>query len=932
MPFLPLGSYDVTIVRPGFQTFKRTAVELVEASQVVRLDAKLVVGKSSQVVTVSAEQSQLQTQTSQLQLTFSNKLVQNLPLVGRNYLFMADLAPGTSDAMNAIYNGNPSGGSSQIYNVNGNRDFTVNALLNGGSLILPDSNNIGDNPALAAVSEFSLILSNFSAEYDNGTSVLNIVSKSGTNQFHGTAFEYLENDAMNATAGFSASKPRLRYNQFGGAVGGPVLRNKLFFFFSYQNTLSPESTGAIYTTPTPQMLMGNFSQFSTPIINPATGIPFQGNQIPTTSFDKIATNLLPYFPAPNYGPPGATSNNFFLLLPKDPKVPIYDYRGDWTINAANQLAFTGHYSPTVTEFTGPAPLSPDCYLSQGCGTYFGDETFYQGMEKWVVNSHMVNAFYTTYIHEHYGTNNPTVGINYPNMLGFPTSTTPLPDILPAFSISGGVSTGVGPGGFEGAFQSGLTFSDVLTWVQGNHDLSAGGQFYKAQLNYPVLPVAPTFSFNGQYTGNGFADFLLGDVQQFTYNNVMLSEFDERRSSGAAFIQDNWKIRPTLTLNLGLRYQYEGGWYEAHNMNANFSPTVINPATQTPGAIVFSTPNHRLLQQDHKGLFAPRLGFAQTLGPKTVLRGGFGLYYLMSSGEDLTNTAPPGYAIQQTLVTPTPTSPPVFQLQNGPPPYSVPTPADRTGSVLNGQSITYWPFNSRQPYSTEWNLTVQRQLGAQTTVQVSYVGSAGRHLPMYYDINTVPANLLGTPEDQVNPQALRPFPQYQGISTFANVTSSHYNSFQISGQRRFSDGLALFANYTYSRSFDNSSFDTTNFPGGDYQDWQVLPTAPSDFDQRHRVVVGYVYDLPVGKGRKLLNQGGILDEIIGGWTTSGNFSAHTGYPFTVLAAPPNQTGSLSGIVSGNVFADRVGNLPSAKEFNSMVQSCQFCQSRSVHIRE
>jgi hypothetical protein len=912
VPFLPLGHYQVTVVHPGFETFKRSHIEIGQVDQAVRLDAMLAVGATSQVVNVTANQSQLQTETSDVSLNFSNTLVDNLPLVGRNYLFLADLAPGTSDAQSAIYNGNPSNSSSQIYNVNGNRDFTVNALLNGGSLILPDSNNIGDNPAMAAVSEFSLVLSNFSAEYGTGTSVLNIVSKSGTNQFHGTAFDYLENAALNATQGFATTKPALHYNQFGGALGGPVIRRKLFFFFSYQNTLSPQSSSAIYTTPTAAMLAGNFSQFSTPIIDPNTGQPFPGNMIPAARFDAVANNLHSYWPAPNYGASGATSNNFIFLTPSSPKTPIYDYKGDWTINAANQLSFTGHYSPTSTDFTGGAPLSPACYLTQRCGSTFGDESFYQTMEKWVVNSHMVNAGYFSIIHEHYGENNPTVGKNYPSMLGFPAGgSTPLPLLLPIFTINGGVTTGLGPGGFEGAMQTSFTYSDVLTWVEGNHNLSAGGQFYNAQLNYPILPVAPNFGFNGQYTGNGFADFLLGQVQSYTYNNVMLDQFDERRTAGAAFLQDNWRIWPTFTLNVGMRYQYEGGWYEAHNRNSNFSPTAINPATQTPGAIVFASPSHRLLQQDHPALFAPRIGFSKELGQKTVVRAGYGLFYQMSSGEDQTNTAPPGYAIQQTLVAQTVTTPEIFQLQNGPPAYVVPTAASRTGDILNGQTIAWWPFNSRQPYSQEWNLALQRQLGNETTAQITYVGTVGRHLLTYYDVNQVPTALLGTPLDQTNPQAVRPFPQYQGIGTTSNFGYSSYNSLQIAVQRRFAHGFSYFANYTYSKSIDNSSDDSTNWSGNDYQDAAALPTAASDFNEPHRGVVGYVYDLPVGQGRMLLNRGGILDRVIGGWTTSGNFTVHSGYPFTILASPPNLTGSLSGVVTGNVFADRVAHLPSPK---------------------
>ena len=291
VPFLPSGPYQVTVAHQGFQTFQSNHVNI-ELDQTVRLDARLAIGRVSQIVSVTANQALLATDSSELELTFSNALIQNLPIVGRNVTELAVLAPGTSTAQsqnvgNAVYNMDPG-----RVNVQGSRAFTINATLNGGTIVLPNSDNFQPMvPSLGAVSEFGVIQNNFSAQYGNGTSVLNIVTKSGTNQFHGTVFEFLENTALNATPGFSSSKAVLHYNQFGGAIGGPIFRNKMFFFFSYQNTLSPSSVNGIYTIPTTQMVGGNFSAFSTPIVNPSTGLPFPGNQIPLTSFDAVAAKV-----------------------------------------------------------------------------------------------------------------------------------------------------------------------------------------------------------------------------------------------------------------------------------------------------------------------------------------------------------------------------------------------------------------------------------------------------------------------------------------------------------------------------------------------------------------------------------------------------------------------------------------------------------------
>lgn len=904
VPLLPPGRYQVTVTQKGFRTFQRSHIDL-ELDQTARINARLTVGRVEEVVTVTAEPPQLATETSQVETVFSSDLTQNLPLAGRNVTELAVLAPGTSTAQSdysgtAAYNRDPGRVS-----VQGARAFTINATLNGGTIVLPNSDNFQPMvPSLGAVAEFSVIQNNFSAQYGSGASVLNMITKSGTNKFHGTAFEFLENNAMNATPGFSPAKPALHYNQFGGAIGGPIVRNKLFFFFSFENTLSPSSYNGVYTVPTTQLKAGDFSGFSTPIIDPTTGQPFSGNQIPADRVDPIAAKVLTYWPFPNYGPSGATTGNYFRLSPQNPKNPLYDYKADWSISSAHQLSFSAHNKFATTQYTGNIP-GPACYATENCGSSGQYELAFQVSERWTINPHTVNAFYANVLREHYWNFSPTFDHNFPSQLGL-TANNISQKVFPLFQIAGRVNTSIGPGGNGSGVQNVFSYSDVLNWVRGNHSLSLGGQIGKAQVNAPVDWGIPTFTFNGQYTGNGFADFLLGDVQSYGYNATLLA-FGERRTFGAAFVQDDWKISRALTLNLGLRYQFEGSYHEAHNASANFSPTATNPVTGTPGAIVFATSSRPLLQQNHPALFAPRVGFAQSLGQKTVLRGGFGVFFQDINGQDQSNHSPPGYSISQSLVAQTVTTPPVFQLQNGPPPYTTPSAANRNGAISNGQAIKWWPYNAREAYSEEWHVSLQRQLDAKTTAEISYVGSVGRHLLTRIDTNQVPASLLGTPTDQTSPQLLRPFPQYQGITTWANTTSSNYNALEIQVQRRLSKGLAFLANYTRSKSMDNSSLDLTTWRGADYQDAAHLEMAPSSFDEPHRGVVAYIYDLPFGQGRMLVNHGGVLEKLIGGWTTSGSLDIHSGYPLTVFAGGPNLTGSLA----GSVFASRVGSLPAAK---------------------
>lgn len=906
-PFLQPGSYQVTVTQPGFETFQRSHIDLL-LDQTVRIDAHLTVGRASELVSVSSAGVQLETESSQLELNFSNDLVENLPVEGRFLEVLDQLAPGVSTAMSQ-HLGNDELNTDERMDVQGSRAFTTNAILNGGSIVLPNSDNFDDHiPALAAVKEFSIVTNNFGAQYGLGSWVLNVITKSGTNEFHGTGLEYLENTALNATPGFSTSKARSVYNQFGGALGGPVIRNKLFFFFSFEDTTNPSTTNTIVTVPTADMIGGNFTQFSAPIIDPTTGEQFDYNGVPNTinpvRFDKIASNVLKYWPAPNYGGANATANNYFRLAPLRPLVPTYDYKADWAINAAHQLSVSGHNRHETTQYTGEIP-GPACYKTEDCGSSGQSDDDYQIAERWIVNPRMVNAFNAGILREFYWNYSPTFGQDYPSKLGFPNSNI-APYMFPVFYMTTGVQTSIGGGTNGAGTQTSFVYGDILTWLKGSHSLSIGGEFAKFQVNDPETWGIPTFTFNGQYTGNGFADFLLGDVQSYAYSATLV-ELGERRPSAAAFVQDDWKITHGLTLNLGLRWQFESGWYEAHGIDSNFSPIATNPATNTPGAIVFANSNHWLLQQSHPGLFAPHLGFAKTIGSKTVLRSGFGLFFQRTNGEDLTNGGPPGYSTNQTLIANTVTTPPVFQLQNGPPAYSIPTAASRTADISNGQGITWWPYNSHQSYSTQYHLSLERQLGPEATAQISYVGAQGRHLLNTIDSNQVPLSELGSPTDQTNPQLLRPFPQYQSIGTWVTTTNSRYNALEIEVQRRLSKGFSLLANYTHAQSTDQSSLDLSTWIGDDSQNQQDLPMTPSAFNEPDRGVVAYVYELPFGRGRMLLNQGGALNEIVGGWSTSGSFNIHSGYPTTIYSGLPNRTGSLA----GGVFANRIASQPSPK---------------------
>jgi hypothetical protein len=408
----------------------------------------------------------------------------------------------------------------------------------------------------------------------------------------------------------------------------------------------------------------------------------------------------------------------------------------------------------------------------------------------------------------------------------------------------------------------------------------------------------SFTFSGLFTGTGFADFLLG--LPFSYSlTAQPNTIGARRLAYATFAQDDFRVSHNLTLNFGLRYEGQGGFSEADNRLSNFSPTLVNPLTNTPGAIVFASPGNDLLQNNHFGLFAPRVGLAWSPGSRWVMRGGYGIFFVPISAQRNYNSTPPGYSISESLqVTNTAAKTPIFLLSQGPPLYQYPPASARTAGVQNGQAVTYFPLNAAEAYMQQWHISVQRQLSAFTLVEASYVGSKGTHLLFPRDLNQVPQTSLGPG----NLQLLRPYPQFQSITDVFADSNSNYNALQVQINQRFSHGLTFLANYTYSKSLDTCSLDFTTSGGCEYQiaARPAATYAPSQFDQTQRVVIGGAYELPFGAGRTYMNHNGIANVVFGGWRLSESFTANTGFPFTVFASTSNPA------LSGNLFANLIGS--------------------------
>jgi hypothetical protein len=886
MPFLDPGSYTVEFTATGFDRVMREGIVL-ELDQIARVDTQLKIGSTSEVVTVSGNSPILNTDDSQRGTNFNSTLIANLPTVGRDPSYFALLAPGTSTAQSNVSGVDPGRRS-----VNGSRAFSISATVNGGNGVLPNSDNfVTLVPALSAVSEFNVIENNFTAEYATGTSVLNIVTRSGINQFHGSVFEYFENDYMNAVNYFAKAPTRLRYNQPGGSIGGPILRDKLFFFFSYQTTINPSTTVTTQTVPTAAVAGGDFTGLPT-IKDPTTGLPFPNNKIPTPRIDPVAKNVLGYWPATNE--PGNVSNFYFAGL-QDLTTPIYDGRVDYQINPKNTLTGAVHYYALTNNHTGSIP-GPACFNnSERCGVQVSDSQQWTLTDRWMLGPNKINEVRFNFLRQFFNQNTPNQNLSLPPKLGL--NTVP-PNYFPYFTISGAIPTSIGPGQHSGGAQNIFSYGDAMTWIRGKHSMKFGGEFDRFQYNVLNTWDSGTFGFNGVFTGVGFADFLLGLPSSYSLN-AQPNTIGARRIAFSAFAQDDFHFTSTLTLNVGLRYEGQGAFSEVQNRLSNFSPTLNNPATNTPGAILFATAANNTLQDNHFSLFAPRIGFAWTPRPAWVVRASYGIFFVPISAQRNYNSTPPGYAITQSQQVTNLSNPtPIFTLQQGPPQYVYPPASSRTPSIQNGQSVSYYPLTAPQGYMQQWHLSVQRQLSSSMVMELSYVGTKGTHLLFPRDGNQVPQAFFGPG----NLQPFRPYTQYQSITTYFNNAASNYNALQLQMNRRFSKGLTFLANYTWSKSLDNCSLDLTTGGGCEYQN-AYAPSATyalSQFDQANRVVVAGSYDLPFGEGRSYLNHGGFTNFLVGGWTASESFSANTGFPFTVFASTPDPalSGSLFANVSGN----------------------------------
>jgi hypothetical protein len=820
--------------------------------------------EAGNVDTIYATPSLIKQDSASLGTVITEQEVKQLPLDGRNFLELALLVPGAAPAANG------SAGSVRgdfAFNVNGAREDANNFLLDGVYNVDPKLNTFSVKPPVDGVQEFEVLTSTYDAAFGrNAGAQVNVVTKSGTNQLHGTAYEFHRNaytDARNFFVPADQPDPKYIRNQFGFSLGGAIKRDRTFFFGDYEGTRVREGVTQVTNVPTLAERNGDFSQslFARPF-NPFTQQPFTGGVIPVQFQNPIGRAIANLYPLPNRNVAFA---NFVSSPVSRDRNDVFDVRLDHRLN--DKATLTARYSfgdRTLFEpFTGPTfALVPG----------FGDvvprrSQNFMLSETQLISPTLVNEARFAFNRVASAVTQEGGGASLNRQVGLPELSANARD----FGLSFITITGFSPLGdeFNNPQRSAVnTFQllDNLSYVRGQHFFKIGADFRDAQQNaFRDVQSRGFLTFSDQFplTGNALADLLLGFPALTGGAHVDNAQHLRTRSYNF-YVNDSWRATPRLTINAGLRYELNTPPVDAED-RAN----VYDPLTRSLVRVGTNNVPRGGYPAD-KNNFAPRVGLAWTLtkDEKTVLRAGYGVYYDQSAlapGEALYFNAP---FFDLRLFFSLPGLPLTL---NNPFPQNFPFPLPSSALAIQR--------DLRTPYMQHWNLNVQRQLGRSRVAEIAYVGSKGTKLLTARDINQPPASPV-----QPNP---RPNPAFDDIDIIESRADSNYHALQARLQQRLSNGLALLASYTFSKSIDDASnfFTSAGDPNFPQDSNNVrLERGRSNFDVRQRLSLSYTYDLPFGNGQRFAHDGGVLSALLSGWQTNGVVTLQTGRPFTVALLP------------------------------------------------
>jgi len=908
VPFLTPGTYSITFSKQGFRDFVRT--DIVLQVQTLEIDGALQVGIATQEVVVSGAAPLVETQTSGQAVDLSAQAVAAAPIVGTDWRSaLVQLIPGVN-----VGAGGAGPANGQSAGVNGTQGYNINFLIDGSAATDPrDFNGSNNFTPLDSISEVNMNSTNAPPQYGNGLTAINVITKSGTNHWHGSAYEYVQNTALNARNYFSPGpKPVEHWNNYGGTVGGPIIKDKLFFFFAYQRNPSSSPTGGFYSYPTAAMQAGDFYG-----IPGATGAAFDSSGNLTGTYDPVALKLQSYFPAAgaagwvagcpgpaNVGPGVAqtcNANNDYNFSGTSPNTSTwYAGRTDYTFSSKQKLSFSFNYYPNFVSYVPADPLYPNDATSYAAGNNYNLTG--QLSDVYTISPTVLNEFRVGAMRELDKYVPPSLGKNDPTTLGLePAYGTNAPaNVFPKITIDSGagdgcIALGAGcgeNGNIDAVLGEGVyNFSDVLTLIHGRHTIKVGGEYDRDYQNYTNWGdiTSGNFEFNGSVTGIPYADFLAGDVYGW-----YVYEYDPTSAhmwNSALFASDDFRVSTHVTLNLGVRWQFQSGWGVKHNLFGNYDPLLPNSADGGlySGGILYggqsdalyggpASPQNTIQNADYKQ-FAPRIGIAWSPRDNWSIRASYGVFDAPRDAENYTdgalglgfnphNNGNGGYVNGMAA----------FPLAVGPPAGTVIFPTLQTLSpeIDNFSSVTYYPRSMPTDYVQQWLLSIQHEFAGGILVDGGYVYTRGRNLNFATDIDQAPISAFGcTGYNCGNPN-----PVFNAIQGQLYDGWSNYNALQIRLQKRMSYGLDFLLNYSWSKSLDTGTGNGHGSGIDVYQD-AYSPAANyglSDFNAANTVAGQVVYEVPVGSGRQYALHGP-LDQIAGGWRVSGLFQWHSGLPFT-----------------------------------------------------
>jgi outer membrane receptor protein involved in Fe transport len=905
---LPIGHYQLEVRAPGFQKYLQQGISL-DVNETATVSIHLKLGAETQQVEVSADAALVQSTVSSLGQTVMEHEILDLPLDGRNFSQLGILQPGVVPLTPGLLEAGGPARQNQAYAVDGQRPESNNFMIDGADNVSAVDGGFVLKPPIDAIAEFKILSHNANAEFGRNTgSTTNIVTRSGSNSFHGAAWEFLRNDAMDSSDYFTRSIQPLKQNQFGATFGGPIVKDKTFFFGYYEGFRNRQGETVPATVPSVSERQGNFAEECTDLsgasFDPSTGLcsnpqgqlTFFGTPVPFnqmtlfTPIDPIATNVLPFFPMPNQG-----ANGFIATQTLSENNDQFGVRLDQYLSSVDSLNFRYMYS------SGPTtdPLSPvganvpgfpvgeddraQNFVAQDTHI-FSSNTIAVGRFSFLRNKFLLD--------EHLNHESPTdLGFQYAPTL--PSAAGP-----PFIQVGGYASVGDPITGPRNTFQNTFDVSGSVSWIHGRHNFKFGGGYRRDQIN-ALQGIASNgfFVFANFPYSDGFASFLSGNPVVFLQGG---GNFDRQIRDRAinAYAQDDYKVNSRLTLNVGLRYELPFPATENNNQVNLFVPGAQSKVLpNAPAGLLYpgdpGVPAGLIPTQ--KTAFAPRFGVAWDPrgDSKTVVSAAYGIFYepyYTGEGGPLQDpvSSPPYLKTQQISF-------PVNSFAN---PFYTPDPFGQ--AFPQPMTLLVVARNLHLPYAQDWNLNVQRSFGADWLLQVGYVGTTGVRLPRFIEGNPavfIPGvdgsgNLLSN-ENNVNQRRMysgctlaQPNCVYSSVGEIAGIANSSYNALEASLRKRFGHGLSFLASYTWSHSIDDvSSFNITGSasqPVAGENDLAQNPfnlaaeRGPSMFDARHRFVLSYQWSIPF-----LQRSSAWYGKVFGNWQLNGIFTAMSGTPFTVF---------------------------------------------------